>query len=1456
MNQPVFLGIDCGSVSLNLVLLGESLNGPVSVYMRTQGRPMETFVKALRHMKDRLGQDLPIYGAMATGSARNLLSDSLGVAAINEITAHATGALSVNPQIRTIIEIGGQDSKFIVIEPPQTGVIPRIVSFRMNEICAAGTGAFLDEQAGRLGIPIESFGALAITSKNPAPIAGRCAVFAKTDMIHQAQEGVPIPDILLGVAFALARNYLGTLIRGDCLVPLVSLQGGVMANQAVVKAFRNLLALSQHEVIVPPHYRVLGALGCAEISRNHEGRTSFGELEKAAMSAPRRYSISSFSIPLDSSINRQIYPGAHRPEQIEKVPPLVMGLDVGSVSVKGVVINGQGRILVEDYRLSMGRPLDALDKVIASLSEDGLQADAFAVTGSGRSLVGKLLRADLVVNEISAQARAAIFYDQDVGAIVEIGGQDSKWISMESGAIKNFEMNRVCAAGTGSFLMEQADRIGLSMGQEFSDAAFLSRAPSDLGTRCTVFMESDLIHHQNNGATQADLSAGVCISVVRNYLEHVAKQMPLGNRVMFLGGVAANPAVRAAFEHETGVTFDSPPFFRISGAFGAALKALDSIKSGKIGSRKGALSLPKFREFVPERFTCGGCANNCSVDKYKFDDRIVFSGGRCQRWEAEDYTSRENNGTDAFTIRAQYLQEIAERLPERRSGIGLPSRAKNRLPAPVWGMIRSPQFYEWFPFWKSFIEDLGISLKVAAQPNREQFAHGTRFLHVETCLPMKVMAGQIRELVESGVEAIFHPTILNEAPAGFGGRNIEHCPYIQASSQFFRGSFDIRWHEPLISYEFDPDSFYNEHIRFALDIGVSENTARNAFEKAVDCQRLFNELMEKRGREFLDSLGEKDCALVVLGKPYHTAEPFLNMNLAGLLRSLGVKAIPADIFPLEDYPTRNSITWKHQLRMIGVARAISHDPRLFPVMITFFGCGPDPFTMRHIRESLKGKPLLVLEMDEHSSKAGVMTRLEAYLDSLSRYSIQDPQGESRMVSVQSVTESRGLDVIEASGKGDSVVFESSNLGEAGCSAQDSDRPTGRPRVIEHRQISKDRSHRGRADSIYIPYFGDHSHAFASAARSMGINASVLPPPDRESANLGRAYLMGGECHPYALILGDYLKIARQLPTSEAKRIIFCVPGYSACRLGQYAVYIEKVRKELGYPMRVIGDLSQAMTSFGVSKRNRDLVFLRTWEGLIAYDALLRFYLSLRAVAEAPSLLDQVYTDCKNFVSLSLSAGDGLSGIEAAVEELRRVKVNEHEIKPVIAITGDYYTRVVSFANNDVYREIERLGGTVWSPPTFSDGLKLFYLQEIMGRTWSSRSSEFDSRTSLYASMIVSEMRIKGLLFDKDAARPPIDPCGQRTKKAISNHMDYRYPPGITAPFATALSYLDQGAHGILNLITLNCSYGTVVTAALTRAMKCHPGVPMLTLVYDGLKKTNEKTRLEAFMEQVKGYSKL
>ena len=1425
-----YLGIDCGSVSLNLALMTGGADEPVSVYLRTKGRPLGSFVEAIDELIKICDGDLPVTSALVTGSARELLSKALNIPAINEISAHATGAHHVIPNVRTIIEIGGQDSKFVKIEPSVTGGIPHIQVFRMNEICAAGTGAFLDEQAERLGIGVESFGALALQSIKPAPIAGRCAVFAKTDMIHQAQEGTPIPDILLGLAFALARNYVATLIRGDTLVPVVSLQGGVMSNQAVVHAFQKLLNLEDKHVVISPHYKVLGALGCAVLTGRQKPLhgLSLETLKAMADRALRAPSSCSFFDPLDPSLNSKP-PAPAPPEDGDSLAsPLVMGLDVGSVSVKGVILDATGRIIREDYRLSRSRPLEALTDVIASLAFGEISVAAIAVTGSGRYLAGRLLDADLIVNEITAQAAAALSYDSEADTVVEIGGQDSKWISLEEGQVQDFEMNRVCAAGTGSFLMAQAQRLDLPMGDCFSDAAFSSQRPADLGNRCTVFMESDLIHHQNSGASSADLAAGVCISIVHNYLERVANHKPLGKRVVFMGGVAATPAVKAAFEQQTLRKFETPAFFRVSGAVGAALKALEKLERKVIVLKERPAIQWNLEEISKEQFTCKGCTNQCRINKYRSKNRNIFHGGLCDRWEADGESASPNSEPDLFSTRARLLLELSEHTPKTDQ---------------AWAIVQSPQFYEWFPFWKAFCEDLGISLLVSPSSNRKQFESGSCFLRVETCLPMKVMAGQIEDLVNKGARTLFHPAILSELSPARGDRPLDYCPFIQASSQFFRGAFDIEWKEPVVNCEIDPDAFRKEHVSFARSLGFSHHKACSAFNTALEHLEEFQASLRREGERFVNSLGKTEPAIVVLGKPYHTSDPFLNMNLGSLFHRLGIRAIPGDLYPLRTENTDRPVSWKYQGNLIQIARAIAGDPRMFPVLTTFFGCGPDAFTLRHIREILASKPMLVLEMDEHSSRAGIITRLEAFLDRVNlNMNGRKLRADQRFVSKphDAFEESKALEVQSATVRSDepsSLEFKEESHSYTGEGAPQL--PIGK-----HRPLAR------KAEVVYVPFMGDHAYGFAAAARSVGIDARVLPPPDEESERLGRPHMVSGECHPYALVLGDYLKLAQGLSAQAAQRSLFYMFGPDACRLGQFPTYIDKVRRELGFTIGVIRDVDEGIAAFGVSPRYRQQVLLRVWEGLNAYDVLLRLFLQIRPLTQDQALLERVYIGCRDKLYKALSEGGVRAGMEEILHDLHAIPVEDADPRPVVAVTGDYYTRIVPYANNDVYKEIEALGGTLWSPPTFSDSYKLGTLRDFIWSVLNGRSRSAAEHGIFYTLMTISEFKVKSLPGVRRALNCSTDLLGLNMWKKASRHAHSRLPAGITAPLATALNYLDQGADGVLNLMTLNCSYGTVVTAALLRALKKRPGTPLLTLVFDGLKKTNDKTRLEAFMEQV------
>ncbi|MCJ7778442.1 MAG: acyl-CoA dehydratase activase, partial [Sedimentisphaerales bacterium] len=557
------IGIDIGSTSSDLVILDDENRIVLSDYRRTKGKPIEMFRTQLQETLKRINP-ADVEMVAATGSAARLPAHLLGIPFINEVAAQAAAISHLYPQIQnaTVIEMGGQDSKLIFLNK-QAGV-GRLRDFALNTVCAAGTGSFLDQQADRLGINIEDeFGRLSLQSKNVPRMAGRCSVFAKSDMIHLQQQATPMCDILAGLCLALARNLKSNLGCGREFVKPIVFTGGVAANAGVVRAISQVFETKPGELLVPDAHFFTGAIGAILVAKSKGLQHSIPAdslIEKideyihqqgsALQNAPRRDQLEKPALPPPCNyVYSEIL--AEATEPIEAF----LGVDVGSLSTKAIVMDKQKRILAKIYLMTAGRPLDAIQQVMQSIGDqvkDKVIIVGAASTGSGRYLTGDFIGADVVINEITAQATGAAIVNPKVDTIFEIGGQDSKYISLNNGVVVDFEMNHACAAGTGSFLEEQAQRLGISIKDEFAQLAFASKSPIKLGERCTVFMESDLLSYQQQGASTEDLVAGLSYSIVANYLNRVVGRRKIGDNICFQGGTAFNKAVWTAFEKVTG----------------------------------------------------------------------------------------------------------------------------------------------------------------------------------------------------------------------------------------------------------------------------------------------------------------------------------------------------------------------------------------------------------------------------------------------------------------------------------------------------------------------------------------------------------------------------------------------------------------------------------------------------------------------------------------------------------------------------------------------------------------------------------------------------------------------------------------------------------------------------------------------------------------------------------------
>jgi len=585
MGKDFFIGIDVGSVSIDFAVLSSDKKIIKTYYKRTLGQPLQVCIDILKDILKEIPKE-SIRGIATTGSGGKLLANLLNGSFANEIISQAKAAEYLYPHVRTIIEMGGEDSKLILLDfSSKTGSIV-IKDFATNTICAAGTGSFLDQQAHRLNISIEEeFSLLALKSQNRPRIAGRCSVFAKSDMIHLQQAATPDYDIVAGLCYAVARNFKSNIAKGKKFTKPIAFQGGVAANKGVAKAFEDVLGLERGELIIHELHGITGAIGATLLLiENPQKEFSFQGMDalenylsnqKNLVSKglkPLRIVKSSYSHIEDEEIKQTL------PNNGEKID-VFLGIDVGSISTNVVALDTNKKVIARRYLMTAGRPIEAVRRGLKEIGDEignFVNVKGVGTTGSGRYLIGDFVGADIVRNEITAQAKAAVDIDPSVDTIFEIGGQDSKYISLSNGVVIDFEMNKVCAAGTGSFLEEQAEKLNVNIKEEFGEIALSSKNPVPMGERCTVFIESDLMHHQQNGTPREDLISGLSYSIAYNYLNRVVGKRKIGNRIFFQGGVAANLGVIAAFENLLGKKIIVPPHHDVTGAIGVALLAMES----------------------------------------------------------------------------------------------------------------------------------------------------------------------------------------------------------------------------------------------------------------------------------------------------------------------------------------------------------------------------------------------------------------------------------------------------------------------------------------------------------------------------------------------------------------------------------------------------------------------------------------------------------------------------------------------------------------------------------------------------------------------------------------------------------------------------------------------------------------------------------------------------------------
>ncbi|MBU4332727.1 hypothetical protein KKD19_07155 [Patescibacteria group bacterium] len=1015
----IVIGIDIGSISIKMALVGEEedrvrleqaltkvgvdCNQPllhenglssiaghllvVTKYQRIAGNPTDVTREMLKSLLGLVPKDC-IGGIRITGSGGKLISGLLDAPFENEFRAITQGISSLYGEVKTVFEMGGETSKFIQLERDVVSDRIGIADYETSGDCAAGTGSFMDQQATRLLFKIEDVGDIVMGAGKAATIAGRCSVFAKSDMIHAQQKGYEPPEVLKGLCEAVARNFKGSITKGKKIKPPIAFIGGVAANQGVVQAMRTVFKLEENDLFVPTYYAWIGAIGAALLEMQ-------SYQEKTTIALPKVVDLSRFQAPqeatfpftepldLDKAILLRDRVKPYRFQKSGKVDAY-LGLDIGSVSTKLVIIDQAGDLIYEIYTTTDARPIEKVHKGLQEIEQaigDRITICGVGTTGSGRELIGELVGADTINDEITAHKTGAIYIgqkliDQKVDTIFDIGGQDSKFISIQDGVVVDFTMNEACAAGTGSFLEEQAEKLEINIIGQFAEMALRSRQPIRLGERCTVFMERDLTSFLQHGAIKDDLVAGLAYSVVYNYLNRVVRDRKIGEVIYFQGGTAYNDSVTAAFSKVLGKPIIVPPHNGVVGAIGMALLAREKVSLTKKPTTFRGYSLEAV-DYTIREFTCRACSNFCEMREFNIEGERTYWGDKCS------YQFRKRAKVEKKPMLPDLM---AKRMELLMAGYDEQEAVEGQIKI---GLPRSMYFFDRFPFWNAYLKELGFKVVVSEPTNKQITEAGIEALVAEPCFPIKVAHGHITDLIAKGVDYILQPNMLNEetdvpeiashvCPWG------QTLPFVIRQAPLFADYHDT-FLVPTIHFREGSKQVKKELRGLARRFGISNKRSDAAIDQAYLAQQQFWADLGTAGQEALELLAtHNERAIVLVGRSYNVNDRGINMDIPDKLRRYyGVNIIPMDMLPIQGIDISDinpNMYWSYGRKILQTAKLVAKYPNLHIIYITNFKCGPDSCIKHYVREA-SGKPFLSLQFDEHSNDAGIMTRCEAYLDS-------------------------------------------------------------------------------------------------------------------------------------------------------------------------------------------------------------------------------------------------------------------------------------------------------------------------------------------------------------------------------------------------------------------------------------------------------------------------------------------
>ncbi|MBN1189020.1 MAG: hypothetical protein JXA46_04645 [Dehalococcoidales bacterium] len=1362
-----YLGLDIGSINVKSALIDESGRIIVLDSRKITSSPSAAVNILLTELSKQYKLE-DIAAAGVSGSGKAVLPPQYQWAENSSSLAIASGLLFSRPDARSILQVGGQSSLVIELEDG----LKKPWKVASNPLCAAGTGRFLEQQSYRLGIKVEDFAALALKFHGTAPrIAARCSVFAKSDLIHLQQKGVSVEAMLYALCESIARMVV-SLKKGPFAEP-VFFVGGVAANRAIVEALGRMVSDrngSPVEVTVPEHYLYIEAMGSALLVR---GKKSTVRLLPEA-DAARRY----FESPRLENI---ALPSNDLKGEIPQPVTGYLGVDVGSTSTKAVIMDESGKkILAKNYLMTAGRPVDAVKEVFANLLKEGADKVRIAgagVTGSGRYLIGSLIGADLIKNEITAQTRAAAEMDPQAD-IIEIGGQDSKLVIKRNGVVVDYQMNKACAAGTGSFIDEMAEMMGISVKSgEFAGLALSADHTIDLGTRCAAFMGQAVPSAQREGVSKEVITASLANSIARNYLSKVVGNRKLGDKVILTGAVFYNGAVVSAFHQQLpGKDLLVAEHREVSGAIGSALLAREAM-GGRDSRFKG------FRKVIEadcnlSTFTCKGCDNNCVITQMKVPgEKPTFYGSRCDKYDSTlDKAARET----AFDEREKLL------FREYKENSGSGTRV---------GLPRALLVYDYAPLFLGFLNDLDVRVALSGKTSKEIVERSVELAYTDSCFPVKLLHGHAGTLREN--DYIIFPSAIRLGKKD-GEENQKYaCPLVQASPFIIRHVLGLenKILIPILDFSRGDEEVIKSLVSVARKMGYFAARGRRAALAGIEALKRYEADRNTAGAALLEQVHKgKRLGVVLLARAYMAQDSGANLGIAEKLAQLDVVPIPLDFLPLSSVdPKKYSDRpyWSYESRLLAAADIIARDPQLYGLALTNFGCGPNSFILKELEDVMGGKPMGQLEIDEHAAEAGLVTRLEAFVDTIQGYS--SPAGNGSPGTVY-----RGASSVVSAGK-----------------------------------------------TLIIPRMAPHADVVAAAMQAFGVKALSLPEPDERNLLYSNQVTSGTECLPYRVTLGDFLRYYHDNGHHTGDVEGFMCGSYGPCRLGKYAVEQIRILKDVGFDLTIRTTVSNnAYRDIGLGAGFERL----TWKGVVAVDNLQKLLWRVRPYEKEKGAAEKLFDSYLKKLSDKTRRKEDLGQvIREAVREFGELIDPSLPRRPVVGINGEIYLRSNVFSNRDLVKACEASGlEAVVSPMgewfkytahrNLEDAVKDRKLKKMMVSYIKKSIQDQDEQriAGFYEAVLKEKEPSTSQILDK--SRQYLSPrCGSEAVLSIGSGIDWLENPEIA---------------GVISVMPHGCMPGGIVAAMAEKFSSVYQK-PWINLTYDGFLETNNSIRINEFAELVK-----